>query len=123
MDMFKKFEEIGFNVKDAVDRLGSEDIFLALIPSFIDDIKLNMSMLMDSLNERKLDDCIRILHSLKGVAATLSHDSIRTRTEILEEEIVVAKGSEEIGTEIIDWLKKETEQYIEYCSEIVKKIT
>lgn len=109
--MKERYEKLGFDVDSAAARFGSEEIFMKLLPTFALDIRNNMELLGKSVEEENYEECRRILHSIRGVAATMNHNGIGIYSEKLGRVLKTGKP-DEIATE--------TEQYIEYCSEIIK---
>ena len=82
-------EAANVDLKTALHRLGNkQDIYTTVLSTFLNDVQEMLIQLNQSVAQEKVQDCKRLLHTLKGLAATLGAQALSAEIELAEKTLL-----------------------------------
>ena len=91
------------NTKDAIDRIGDEDIYYEIAQAFASHIPGYLMQIVNLLQADDMAAASRIIHSVKSNCATVGADALRERFAALEK--ITMQGRKREAIEFIEALR------------------
>jgi two-component system, sensor histidine kinase and response regulator len=111
----------GFDVVRGLARMrGKSEKYLALLQCFIDEHGGDMTQLEQCLARGAVEESLRLLHTLKGTAATVGADAISTQALQLEQQLRTGSHADQPGTAMAEAMRAIRDDFARLDSAIVR---
>ncbi len=87
-ELIEHGNKFGFAIAAAVKRLGNnENMYIRALQSFLSDLKLQRSLLLEAFERDDRAASISVLHSIKGISGTIGADVLHNLVKSLESDL------------------------------------
>lgn len=114
-EIFEKLNECGIDTEDAIERfVGDKELYLKILKTFVKDPSFQLAE--ESFKEKKEEEFLAHLHSLKGVSGNLGISVLFERTALMRQ--LYSEGRKQEANNMMSLLREEYEEVVEAIKEI-----